>query len=325
MTKTISANGEAYQAYLKGLFYMNRETPEDIHQAVSYLQQAASLDRSYALADAALAEAYLELGLFFEAPRDVMPVAKNYAKRALDVDPSLVDAHIALGVISLAYDWDREAAAEAMTINGMLVPQAVEMFTCATHLLDSTGRPAAATSEIERSLAIDPLSAPIKAEFGCSAYYQRRYVDSERGFRAALVLDEKSDVAYWGLAKALDQQGRHKDAIDELMAFSARRSGEMPPIILSELACAYVGAGRSADARRTLERLTSLPKTVFVDPYLIATVYLAMGDTSHMFEALEKSYDLRSSFIISLASEPKWDGVRADPRFQDLVKRVGYL
>ena len=89
------------------------------------------------------------------------------------------------------------------------------------------------------------------------------------------------------------------------------------------MACSYAGAGKTAEARRTLEKLTSLPKTVFVDPYLLATIYLAMNDKPRMFDVLQQSYDLRSSLIISLASEPKWDGVRKEPRFQNLVKRVG--
>src|SRR5205085_1251243 len=154
------------------------------------------------------------------------------------------------------------------------------------------GHSSAATSEINHALTLDPMSAPLKAELGCNAYYQRRYDDAIRGFRAALDLDPQSAVAYWGLAKALNQQQRFGDALAQLANFPSQ-GAPVPPIILTEMACAYAGAGRVADARRTIGTLASLPKQTFVDPYLIATIYLALNDKANAFAWLDKAYDIK--------------------------------
>jgi serine/threonine protein kinase/tetratricopeptide (TPR) repeat protein len=323
LAKPPTANADAYQLFLKGRFFYNRQTPQSLHEAITYYRQAIALDPSYAQAYVGAAESYLDLGSFFESPKETMPLAKTYANRGLEADPASVDARIVLGLISLIYDWDWAAAARATTTkSGTMLPRAIGMFSCAAHLLESTGHHAQADSELRHALAEDPLSVPMNTEVGCNAYYARRYDEAVRGYREALSLDAGNVVALWGLGRTLNQQKKYAEATAELATVDAADASQ--PLIIAETAYGYAASGRTADARALLEKLNAMSKGTFVDPYLVATVYIGLDDKTRALESLEKAYEAKSSFMVSLAGEPKWDGIRSDPRFKDLVKRVGF-
>ena len=314
---------EAYQLYLKGRFYENRDTPDALHQALTYYQQATERDPEYAQAYAGMAQTYLELGNFFEAPKQVMPRARDYANKALQLDPDLVDARIALGLVSLAYDWDWNAAAKALTNSSGMIPEAVEMFSCSAHLLESTGHGPEAEQQLRTALVSDPLSVPLNVELGCGSYYRRRYDAAVQENRDALELDPGNIVAYWGLGRAYGQKKMYKGALDELNKVEAKL-GEAPSLIIAEIGYVQAASGHPAEARAILRKLDVLSAKEFVDPYLVAAIHMGLGDTPRTFEWLEKAFDAKSGFLVALSSEPKWDGVRSDPRFQSLMKRVGF-
>jgi tetratricopeptide (TPR) repeat protein len=323
LASVATANSEAYQHFLKGLFYVRQGTQASLHKGIETFQKAITLDPSYAQAYASIAQAYLELGLFYEAPRDAMPKARQFASQAIQADPTLPDANIALGVISLVYDWDWDAAIKVMTASAAWSTGALEMFSCSAHLLASTGRGPEAEHELKRALLVDPLSPMLRNELGCGAYYRRRYDDAVTENRLALNYDPNNLTAYWGLGRAFGQQQRYREALDELNMVE-KRIGVTPSLILAEIGYVMAASGRVADARAMLKKLNLLSATEFVDPYLIATIHMALGDTPKALTSLEHAYTARSGFMVSLKSEPKWDGIRSTPEFLDLLKRVGF-
>src|SRR5262245_34464090 len=317
-----TANGDAYQLYLKGRFFYNRQTPESLHQAITYYRQAIALDPSYAQAYVGAAESSLDLGNYFEAPKEMMPLAKTYANRGLEADPVSEDARIILGLISLLYDWDWAAAARATTKSGTMIPRAIGMFSCAAHLLESTGHHKEADSELRHALAEDPLSVPMNTEVGCNAYYSRRYDEAVRGYREALSLDAGNVVALWGLGRTLNQQKKYAEATAELAKVDPADASQ--PLVIAETAYGYAASGRTADAGALLKKLNARSKVAFVDPYLMATVYIGLNEKTRALEFLEKAYEAKSAFMVSLAGEPKWDGIRSGHYFNVLVKLVGF-
>jgi tetratricopeptide (TPR) repeat protein len=280
-------------------------------------------DSGYALAYVGLAQSYVELGLFFDAPHETMPRAREFANRALQVAPDLTDARVLLGLISLVYDWDWEAAARAMTTDDGWVPGAIELFTCAAHLLESTGHGPEADVELRKALLVDPLSAALNAELGCGSYYRRRYDAAIQENLDALEFDPDNLLAFWGLGRAYGQKKMYREALDELAKVEATL-GEAPPLIVAEIGYVQAASGRTADARASLRQLDALATHMFVDPYLVAAVHAGLGDRTKTLEWLEKAYEAKSGFLVALANEPKWDGVRSDPSFQRLMKRVGF-
>jgi tetratricopeptide (TPR) repeat protein len=142
------------------------------------------------------------------------------------------------------------------------------------------------------------------------------------GYREALALDSVSVVAIWGLGRTLNQQKKYAEALAELGNVDA--AGAALPIIIGEIGFSYAASGRTSDARRILQKLNELSKQTFVDPYVVAAIYVALDDRPRTFEWLEKAYDVKSSLMVALASDPKWDTVRNEPQFKGIVKRVGF-
>jgi len=197
------------------------------------------------------------------------------------------------------------------------------MFSCATHLLESTGRSEEADGEILDALSRDPLSGSLNTELGCNAYYRRQYDTAVKVYRDVLSLDPDNVVASWGLGKALCQRKDYEGAIVELNKAVAR-GGAPAPILVAAIGYAYASLGRKADTARVLQQLDGMSKTIFVDPYLVAAIYLASSDKTHALDLLERAETLKSSFLISIPREPQWDALRDEPRFQTLVRRLGF-
>lgn len=318
-----TTNSQAYQRYLKGLHWARKGTPDSLHQAIATFNEALALDPNFPQAYAGLAQAHLELGLFFEAPHDTMPKARDFANQALQRDPELPEARIALGVISLMYDWDWDAAAKVVTANAAWSRTALEMFSCTAHLLQSTGKGPEAEQELRRALVADPLSPILKAELGCGSYYRRKYDNAITENLDALELDPNYIPAYWGLGRAYGQKKQYREALEELNKVEPR-TGAAIPLITAEIAYVRAMSGQTAEARALLKKLNALAATEFVDPYILATVHMGLGDTEATLAALEQAYAAKSGFMVSLFTEPKWDGIRSHPKFQDISKRVGF-
>lgn len=207
LAKRYTPDAEAHQLYLKGRFYESQFTEGGVKNAIAYFQRALEKDPKYALPYVGLADAYIQLGADRLPPKEAMPQAAAYALEALRLDETLAEAHAALGVVKLVYEWDWPAAERELGphLTGGL--QAVEAFSCALHYADPLGRHDEAIAEIERALERDPLSFMTRAELGCASYYGRQYDRSIAQFQSVLATSPDHPGAYFGIGRTYGQKG----------------------------------------------------------------------------------------------------------------------
>ncbi|MGQ0733633.1 MAG: protein kinase domain-containing protein [Acidobacteriota bacterium] len=320
LAKRYTPDADAYQLYLKGRFYESQFTADGSRNAIAYFQQAIKKDPKYALAYVGLADVYIQLGADRLPPKEAMPQAAAYALEALRLDETLAEAHAALGIVKLVYEWDWPAAERELGPNLTRGLQAVEAFSCALHYADPLGRHQEALVEIGRALAQDPLSLLARLELGCASYYARQYDQAITQFLSLLATNPDYVPAYFGIGRSYGQKGMYREAIAALSKGVAL--SQNAPAIVAELGHAYAASGQSAEARKLLEELKAQATSRYVDPYLVAMVYVAMGDTDEAFARLEHAYQDRSGYLPWLKVEPKWDSVRRDSRFADLLRRI---
>ena len=317
---THTNNPMAYEEFLRGEAVAQGDSPAELHEAVRHFEKATALDPEFDLAWAALAEFHLMLGIYFEAPREHMEIARRDAQRALELNHGLEQARGSLGLIELIYDWNfAEAASELEPAQSART--AVTELGCTVHLLDQTGRPRNAEEMVRRMLAYDPLSARLISELGCVAYYHRHYDEAVRSYTAAMEIDPNSPLPYWGLGKSLTQLGRYQQAIEVLDSF-AKRNGVAPPILTAESGYSLAKWGKKKEARERIEQLVAGSHSGFVDPFFIALVHLGLGEKEETFAWLAKAEDVRSVFLISILTDPKWEELLTDPRVGAMVARM---
>jgi TolB-like protein/Flp pilus assembly protein TadD len=318
--RPLTSSPAAFDAFLQGEAAARGATPEGYHLAIKSDEQAVSKDPGFALAWEALAESHLALGIYFEPAREHMPLSRRYAERALAIDSSLSQAHGTLGLIHIMYDWDY-GAAQAEVAAADSRESAITSFACTAHLLDQSGRTRHAEEEIHQVLEFDPRSPTLIGELGCINYYGGKYEEAIRYYRQALAADSRSPIAYWGLGKSLVREGHFAEALEILRRFKTVNGFE-PPVITAEIGYAE---GLSGDRKAAIETAHSLQRAsahTFVDPYLVALIYLSLKDADNTYVWLNKAYADRSSFLISIATDPKWIASRQDARFQDLLGRM---
>jgi len=170
-------------------------------------------------------------------------------------------------------------------------------------------------------LAYDPLSARLISELGCVAYYHRHYDEAVRSYTAAMEIDPNSPLPYWGLGKSLTQLGKYQQAIEVLDSF-AKRNGVAPPILTAESGYSLAKWGKKKEARERIEQLVAGSHSGFVDPFFIALVHLGLGEKEETFAWLAKAEDVRSVFLISILTDPKWEELLTDPRVGAMVARM---
>jgi tetratricopeptide (TPR) repeat protein len=264
-------------------------------------------------------------------PKEVLPKAKEAATKALALDETLAEAHISMGAVKLFYEWNWSGAEHEANRAKELNPSyanAIELntnygdshhFYC--QYLDAVGRPDEAITEINRALELDPPSLMLGAELGWSYYNSRRYDQAITVCRNTLEKDPDFGFAYLPIGMSYTQKGMYREAIIELS--KARTLLGHWPGVMAELGYAYAALGKRSEAQKILGELEQRAKREYVDPYYIALVYFGLGKKDQTFAWLEKGYDLQSTNLIWLKVEPKFERLRSDPRFTDLLRRVG--
>ena len=316
---SVTSSPGAYREFLEGDALARDGEPGKLHNAIEHFERAVSLDPQFDLAWSAMASAHLYLGLYFEAPRDHMPQARLFAERALKINPALGEAHGSLGLIHLVYDWTpSSAAAEMMTAGSQ--EAAISTLSCTAHLIGEAGRHRNAEEMLTRMLTYDPNSASLIGELGCIEYYHGSYEAALRHYRQALAADPRSPVPYWGAGKTLNAEHDYAQALAVLSTFR-ERNGFEPPLLAAERGYALGRTKRRPEATAIAQNLISEMKHSYVDPYFVATIYASMEDRRRALTWLNKAIEARSPFIISLATEPKWEAWRSDPRFIATMKR----
>ncbi len=321
LTRRPTENREAYHLFLKAMYHANKWTPEGLRKGIELARQAIEADPVYAAPYAALAYIYGMLGFFgVLAPADAFPKARAAALKALEIDETDVRAHVCLGLVRLFYDWEWQGA-EAEICRGLdLAPNnPAGHFGHGAWLL-AMGRCEESILELKRALELDPLSSPIN-EFLVAAYNRtRQYDHALEQCGKTLELDPTFIAAQASLAVLLARTGRHDDAVTE-----AQKCFSLPGSDLrgrSTLGLVYAIAGRVEEARKIAGELESQEKPgnhASALPY----IYAALGDRDQALQWLEEAYRARVSNLVFISHAPECDNLQGDPRFQDLLRRIG--
>jgi len=312
-----TANPEAYKLYLQGQFYFNKFSEEGFSKAIELYNGAIEKDPGYARAYAGVAHSYAVLAAeTIRPPREVMPPAEKAATKAVSLDPALAEAHTALGIYHTFYTWDWNSARKELEEALALDPKNSDTLHFYGHYLQVMGRNDEAVAVMIKAQNVDPLSLPINAEYGNALYFARRFDEAAAVLKKTIELDHSFTFAGLSHAQALEMMGRNDEAVAELEVLKSQ--GLVWAQI--ELVCANARAGRSNEARRLLAEIEAGKQ--FADPYSLAAAYLELRDFETAFRLLQKAFEDRSPQIAFLRSEPKFDPIRSDSRYRELLRKL---
>jgi TolB-like protein/DNA-binding winged helix-turn-helix (wHTH) protein/Tfp pilus assembly protein PilF len=317
-------NPEAHEAYLKGRYFWNRRTEKDLEKAIQYFEEAIQKDPNYAPAYVGMADAHMVLGSFAlnaRRPDEVFPKAEIEARKALELDETLAEAHGALGSIRTLYDWDRQATEREYKRALELNPNYATGHQWYGLYLSQIGVHDEAIAETRRALQLDPLSVGISSALGLRLYFARRYEQAIKQFADALELDSNHALAHLWLGQTFEQKGNHKEAIIEIQKAVTLSQGS--PLFVAELGRAYGLAGQRNEALKVLDELHKLSKDHYVSAYDQVIVYLGLGEKEQAFAWLQKAVQERSPMLVNLKVDPALDPLRSDARFHTILLRVG--
>jgi len=321
LSKSYTTNTEAYQLYLKGRYYWNKRTEDSYQKAIDYFHQAIEHDRNYALAYTGLADSYSFLSSQgIRPPKEVFPLAKDAAERAIELDDSLAEAHTSLAYCKLYYDWDWDGAEREYKRAIDLNPNYAIPHHGYAYYLISTGRTEAGIAEIQKAQDIDPLSLVINTDHGEFYYFARRPDEAITQLKKAIEMEPTFVRAHFLLARAYAQKGQCDEAVAE---FQKARSLVNGVEMLGALAQGYASCGRRADSQRVTSDLLEPSQQHYVSPHWLAATYAALGETDEAFKWLDKSFEMRFGPLIYLKVNPIWDPLRSDARFAERLRRVG--
>jgi TolB-like protein/DNA-binding winged helix-turn-helix (wHTH) protein/Tfp pilus assembly protein PilF len=314
----------AHEAYLQGLYLWNKRTEPALRQSARYFQQAIGKVPLDAKAYAGLANAYIVLGSWsVEAmsPREALEKARTSAEKALQLDARLAEGHTALAAIKHIYEWDWEGAGTEFRRAIELNPSYAPAHQWYAQYLCELGRFEECIPEATRAHALDPAYLIAGADVGIRLYWARRYREAIAPIQKILEFDPDFGIAHRFLGQVYEENHMYKEAVAELRkAVELSRDG---PIDLAALGHAYAVAGRQTAALNILKELKQLEKRRYVSNYDIALVHVGLGQRDRALESLDRAYQERSSWMVHLKVDPRLDPLRSDPRFQNLLRRVG--
>jgi TolB-like protein/DNA-binding winged helix-turn-helix (wHTH) protein/Tfp pilus assembly protein PilF len=320
LKKEYTSNAEAYQLYLRGRYHALKRTFPETQKAISYFQQAIAVDPSYALAYVGLADAHVSSLAANRPSNEFFPQARAAAQKAIEIDDTLAAAHAQLGFIIFWYDWDWGASENKFKRALELDPDGADTHLFYAHLLSNTGRHAEALAEAKRARELDPLNLRISALEGSFLIHAGRTDEALTRLHETMELDPNYFLAHLIASTGYILKGMYSEAISE--ARRAREiSGARSSYAEAVLGYALAKSGQEVEARSLLEGL--LKSSAERDPYHIALVYNGLGQHDEALAWLERAYAQRSPGMVFLKVEPKWNNLRSEPRFQDLLRRVG--
>jgi eukaryotic-like serine/threonine-protein kinase len=323
LVKRDSTNAEAYQCYLRGRYFWNKRTSDGIKQAIEHFQQSIERDPNFALGYVGLADCYTGLTFYnFAAPHEAMPKAKESAIKALALDDTLAEAHATLAHILINYDWNSPATEKEFKRSIELNPEyATAHQWYAIHYLTATGRLEEAVQEMKKALELEPASLVMNTFMGATLYYAGRYDEAIDQCRRTIQMDPNFAVAHWHLGLAYEQKQLLDAATEEFRKAISLSGGS--PLMKAALGRAYAKARKTHEANEILNELNELAKRQYASAYELATIYVALGNNEEAFQLLAKAYMEHSFHLVNLNVSPQFKSVRLDPRFQDLVQRIG--
>ena len=322
LTKSYTANAEAYRDYLKGRYWWNKGTEDGFNKGIDYFQQAIAKDPAYALAYSGLADCYSSLADFGLLPaKEAYLKAKDAALKAVELDDTLAEAHGSLALIKSSYDWDWSSADKEIRRAIELNPGYADAHRLHAEVLWQTGRLNEAIAESKANLELDPISLGNNVDLGVEYFLARQYDQVIEQERKVLELDPNYVDAYYFRGIAYLKKSMYKEGKADLEKGVAIAPAS--EVALTGLGYSYAVTGRRAEAHRVLDKLNELSKQKYVSPIWRVKIYAGLVEKDKAFEWLEKAYDDHSIVSVGyIKTNPMFDPLRSDPRYADLLRRT---
>lgn len=312
---------EAYDLYLKGRYFWNKRTAEGFRQAADYFQQAIDKDPDYGRAYAGLADTFSLMSTWYLGPQnELMPKARTAASRALELDESLAEAHASLALIKENYDYDWPGAEKEFLRAIQLNPQYATAHQWYAESLSWQGRFQEAFAESEQARQLDPLSLIIATDHASILYYSRQYEGALKQCQSVVELDPGFAHARSSMVDMYFQTGKYDEALEIVDHWTSR--GE-DPWKWAWRAVIYGRTGRATEARRALAKVEQVPGSRPDRTAFLLIAYSGTGQKERVIELLQKAYSEHSNVVVQIKVDPMYDSLRNDPRFEDLLRRVG--
>jgi serine/threonine-protein kinase len=320
LARVRQVNRTAYNDYLLGIYHWNQRTEEHVLKAIDYFQSAIREDETYAPAYAGLADCYNILaGNSYLDPRECYPRAKDYATKAIELDGTLAEAHIALGIVRNHYDGDRAGGEQELKRAIELDAGNSTAHTRYALVLAEEGRIEESLAESRRAVELDPVSLIVNTGFGQRLYNARRFDEAIDQLSKTLELDPNFYPARLELGQVYAQTGRYAESLAEL-----NKAAELfRDSTLAALGYVYAISGRRSEARQVLAELERLSRRRYVSSVGVAAIHAGLGEKNQAFIRLDKAFGEREARLLLLRVEPKFDSLRSDPRFDGLLRRLG--
>ncbi|HET9712212.1 MAG TPA: tetratricopeptide repeat protein [Pyrinomonadaceae bacterium] len=315
-------NIEAYNLYLRGRYFWNKYSKEWVLKAIEVFQEAIQIDSYYALAYCGLADAYFRLSNVHFPPREVMPKAKEAALRAAEIDDNLAEAHSSLGLVKVYYDHDWIGAEAEFRKALKLDPNLVSAHQRYGSYLTFMGRFEESIRHYETALELDPFSLQINMNLATTYYLRGEYERAVNHLNKTSELEPNYMPTHFVLGSAYVQQGRLEEAIEQFQFIY--KMDEEAYIALGFMGYAHGLNGQRAEAETLLNILQDIADRKYISPYSLLLIHLAIGPLERVFQLLEQLYEERNDWLVWLKVSPELKTVRNDPRFQDLLRRIGF-
>ena len=323
LARTYTTSAEAYRGYLQGRYWSNKRTEDGFNKGIECFQQAIAKDPTYALAYCGLADCYsMHANYGFLTPHNGYSRSHDAALKALEIDDTLSEAHVSLGFIKSDYAWDWSGAEKEFQRAIALNPNYATAHQWHGYALWKTGQFEESIAEHRRALELDPLSLVVNRNLGLAFYLARQYDLAIEQLRKTLEMDPGFVLTREYLGIAYIEKRMSKEAIAECEKAAAPISAG--PYALSALGYVYAVSGKKAEAQNVLDRLNGLSEQKYISSRFMASIYAGLGEKDQAFESLRAAYEDRSLEIgPGIIADPTYDWLRAEPRFQDLLRRIG--
>jgi TolB-like protein/Flp pilus assembly protein TadD len=317
-------NREAYLAYLEGRYFWNKRTEDGFAKAITLFQRSIEIDPTYAPPYAGLADCYELLGsapYSTLSPKEAFPKAEAAARKALELDSTLAEAHVPLGYSQLVYEWNFPEARKEFEKALQLRSGYATAHQFYGYYLTAVGKSDEAIAERKKALELDPISPLLHSALGEAYYHARQFAVTIDQNHQALELDPGYAIALVNIGRAYEQMGMHqqaRDAFQRILTYAPE-----DPAILALMGHEYAVSGDKVNANKILAKMTEISARKYVPAVYFATVYTGLNQKDEAFHWLDKAYEERCEYLVYLGSEPLADPLRGDPRFSRLLSRLG--
>jgi serine/threonine-protein kinase len=322
LTKRATENIEAYHLYLKGRYYWNKRNGPDLMKGLQYFREAIDIDPNYALAHAGLADSYIVLATWNILPSsEAFPKSKAAARKAIELDKTLCEAHASLGFVSGVYDWDWTRAEKNFKRAIKLNPEYATTYEWYGLCLSYMGRHDEAIAAAKRAQDLDPLTMIISTVLGVVLHYAKQYERAIEEYNKVIEMDPTFLPAHCFRGGTYTRLGMHEKAIAE-QQFCIERGGR-GPLVMAALGCAQASMGDRKAAEETLVDLEMLSQEKYVSPFFAGQIFASLGEHERALDCLEKACEERFHRVAGIKVDSILEPLRTYPRFQTLLKRVG--